>query len=193
MEIKVNGDDALAGAKIISAIGANRASQIKNTQLKMYISGINNNSNSNFSIYCNETNTCKIDCETQRACSMIYLYCHDNCYVKCDEEGGIDCPIYGNFSEWKTNNGNGGLGDGAIIGLIVAGVVLLICIVLVVLVKVVFPKQREHKSITGASSGTQGRQRGQTRSEKGASYGTLDGSVGSASDDHEHGAADKPG
>ena len=33
-------------------------------------------------MYCNETDTCNIDCLSQFACNTLNLYCEGNCYVR---------------------------------------------------------------------------------------------------------------
>ena len=56
-----------------------------------------------FDIYCNETDICKIDCQSTDACSLLLLHCGSTpsrCYVKCDQDNGINCPNGASFYEW---------------------------------------------------------------------------------------------
>ena len=55
-----------------------------------------------FDIYCSEGDICKIDCDSEQACTGLYLTCHGTCYVRCDEDNGIDCPIHWGGVVWET-------------------------------------------------------------------------------------------
>ena len=89
--IVANGLNALSNSEIIHK---------ESTKLHLLINGTNDEI---FYVYCNGTSNsqCKIDCQSSNACTMLYLICVGNCYVKCNEKGGISCPhIY--YSSWKT-------------------------------------------------------------------------------------------
>ena len=54
-------------------------------------------------IYCNETDTCVIECLSKAICSSVDLYCFGICYVDCDSDNNIACPtvVSGTvFCEW---------------------------------------------------------------------------------------------
>lgn len=53
-------------------------------------------------VYCNDSNICKIECLSNDACSNLRLYCIGQCFVDCDEDAGISCPlsVSGNYSIW---------------------------------------------------------------------------------------------
>ena len=57
-------------------------------------------------IYCNESDTCKIDCVDD--CGNIYLYCYGTCLISCDELYGRRCPeiMYGTFYPWIISQSN---------------------------------------------------------------------------------------
>ena len=65
------------------------------------ITGTNNNE---FNIYCNISNICKIECLSSDACSNLRLHCYEvgACFVDCDESNGINCPSYGVYGVWTT-------------------------------------------------------------------------------------------
>ena len=102
-KIYANGKDALSGSVIISETNFN-----DNGTLFIYINGTNDENI--FDIYCNETDTCKIDCQSEDACTKLALHCGPNllqsrCYVSCDHTGsgsGINCPFSGIYKEWIT-------------------------------------------------------------------------------------------
>ena len=66
---------------------------------------INGTQNYDIDIYCNETDICQIDCQSQDACRMIILHCesatnNEQCMVKCDGDD-ITCPFRGdNWVPW---------------------------------------------------------------------------------------------
>ena len=91
--IVANGLNALSNSEIIHK---------ESTRLHLFINGTNDEI---FYVYCNGTSNsqCKIDCQSSNACTMLYLICMGNCYVKCNEKDGISCPhIY--YSSWKTTS-----------------------------------------------------------------------------------------
>ena len=64
-----------------------------------------NNNSTGFDIYCNETDICKIDCQSKYSCTQANIHCGSSpsrCFVKCDEYGDINCPysIDGAFNDW---------------------------------------------------------------------------------------------
>ena len=63
-----------------------------------YINGTNNYS---YDIYCNSTDICKIACESSSACSKLQLHCFGSCFVLCDQDNGIDCPLSNNSHQWS--------------------------------------------------------------------------------------------
>ena len=93
--IEANGIDALEGARIISNIG--------NTNKSMIIR-INSTSSYSLDIYCNATDTCKIECQSSIACESINLYCFGICLTMCNNDTGIACPLvqYGVIESWDT-------------------------------------------------------------------------------------------
>ena len=50
------------------------------------------------------SNICKVDCLSSNACSNLHFHCFEvgTCFVDCDESNGIDCPSYGVYSLWTT-------------------------------------------------------------------------------------------
>ena len=67
----------------------------------LFSSGTNNN---NFNIYCHTGNICKIKCLSNDSCSNLRFHCFEvgTCFVDCDESSGINCPSYGVYSVWTT-------------------------------------------------------------------------------------------
>lgn len=60
-----------------------------------------------FYVYCNSSDTCKIDCQSNDACTFMYLYClgsFGKCYVDCDLDAGIGCPLGSGFFEWTVTD-----------------------------------------------------------------------------------------
>ena len=53
----------------------------------------------NYYIYCNGSDTCKIECK-QDGCESLCLYCYGTCLVYCDEDENIACPD----SSWGNDN-----------------------------------------------------------------------------------------
>ena len=90
--IRASGDNALSDSTIVT--------QTQGT-FKLYVNGTNS---SPLYVYCNETDICKIDCQSSNACTTMYLYCFGTCFVDCDESNGIDCPFSGFYSRWTTNS-----------------------------------------------------------------------------------------
>ena len=95
-EIVANGYNALSNSYIYSDIDGE-------LDFKIYINGTNDY---RFDIWCNETDTCKIDCQSTNACSRLYLHCYGECFVSCDDTQGIDCPLLteGSFMQWRTES-----------------------------------------------------------------------------------------
>ena len=91
-----NGDDALCGTIITSDSNFN-----DNGTLYVFVSGTN--SGTSFDIYCTVGDTCYIQCQSSGACSNLILHCNNNCYVDCDDENGIDCPLSGVYNDWITD------------------------------------------------------------------------------------------
>ena len=54
-----------------------------------------------FDLYCNESQ-CWIRCYSNNSCSNLYLHCFASCFVACDINKGIQCPmvVVGNYSDW---------------------------------------------------------------------------------------------
>lgn len=67
--IDANGNDVLSNTAILSQA---------NGIMIVYIS-----------IYCNETDICKIGCQSQNACTKLFLYCFGTCLVDCDTKRGM--------------------------------------------------------------------------------------------------------
>lgn len=80
------GDAALANTEIYSAFdmiyGVNNTG-IDNNDRTMIIRANGTDGNEWTRIYCNESDICKIDCQTQNACKYFYLFCEGDCYVSC--------------------------------------------------------------------------------------------------------------
>ena len=97
-KVQVNGNNALGGSIIISETNFNR-----NGTLLIFINGTNDDT---FDIYCNDTDICKIDCQSSDSCTHLNIHCGSSrpsrCFVKCDPFNGIHCP-YGVFNQWTTN------------------------------------------------------------------------------------------
>ena len=89
----MNGSSALNGAIITTAEDFKL--------IHMYINGTNSNS---YDVYCNSSDTCKIDCLSTDACTNMNLYCYGTCKVACDSRG-TNCPISasGGYVEWYTD------------------------------------------------------------------------------------------
>ena len=82
--LEARGEDALSRSVIISeSVGT----------LNVYISGTNDGL---FEFYCNDTDICKIYCQSPRACSNMVLHCPGSCVIECDEYESIDCPVWVN-------------------------------------------------------------------------------------------------
>ena len=94
--IEANGNNVLAASKIVSNLG-DFDEHIRTLTIR-----INGSHDEAFDVYCNETDTCNIDCQSKSACATLNLHCDGECNVHCDELGGIDCPIKGAFHIWKT-------------------------------------------------------------------------------------------
>ena len=103
--VRANGADALLGATIVSERNGS-----------VFHADINGSfSTGNYYIYCNETDTCKIEC-IEQGCEALCLYCYGTCLVYCDPDMGIDCPdprcsnsteytISNNMTTMSTTNG----------------------------------------------------------------------------------------
>ena len=77
-------------------------SQVENGNIFIaYINGTNDNL---YDIYCNSTDICKIACESSYACSTLRLHCFGLCFVSCDQDNGVDCPLSGVYTEWITSS-----------------------------------------------------------------------------------------
>ena len=123
----MNGEDALVGSHVFSSVtynfdrysdanchfttNKNCLSIADNSNNNEYSNGhelivrINGTSSDVFRIYCNITDVCRIDCQSQTACSLMYLYCFGQCFVKCGAINDVECPfaMYGNYSSWQNN------------------------------------------------------------------------------------------
>lgn len=98
--IYANGDDALSGATIFSETGILNNSEItssSNATFKLFLNGTSTNE---FTLYCNESDICQIECQSDEACTYLQLYCFGRCLVSCGVYG-INCPVlmYGNFTQ----------------------------------------------------------------------------------------------
>ena len=102
-KILMQGDNSAAGSTIISGN--------MNSTLIIRLNGTNDDLP--FDIYCNQTDICKIDCQSSDACSLLRLHCSvevfstsvvSNCFVNCDESLDFDCPLMFDensvYSEW---------------------------------------------------------------------------------------------
>ena len=105
-KIVAHGTNALNDSVIISEGG--NSTNNGTGYLHIYINGTNDNE---FDIYCNETDICKIDCQSSNSCTNLVLHCtnksidatsiNTNCFVNCDSDNGIDCPSLGSeFNKW---------------------------------------------------------------------------------------------
>ena len=94
--VLVNGENPLRGSTIVSENDSKRI-------LTVSINGTFSLSDTT-DIYCNETDTCRIDCQSKDACLYVNLFCFGRCLVSCDDNStDIICPtvIHGNYSfEW---------------------------------------------------------------------------------------------
>ena len=92
--VKVSGNNTLGNAKIISELASNN---VANTTLHVTILSSGNTDDIN--VYCNETDTCIVECETSDGCTMLRLYCYGTCSAICSDSSGIDCPVaaFGNY------------------------------------------------------------------------------------------------
>ena len=68
-----SGTDALANSIIVSQLGGGT--------LRVAIKGLNSYSHE---IYCNLTDLCKIDCQSQYGCQNVELVCFGTCFVDCN-------------------------------------------------------------------------------------------------------------
>ena len=102
--IYATGNNSLAGARIISTYSSTNA---KIETDKTLIVDINStNDMDSIYLYCNKSDTCKIDCKGAKSCTKLYLECQGSCYVNCDNSGGIDCPASGNYHTWTITTGS---------------------------------------------------------------------------------------
>ena len=93
--IIVNAINALDDSVIISEFEEGAADRT----LKVAINGSHSSA---VYLYCNDTDICKINCQSSGACGKLILSCNGTCYVNCDESNGIECPIVGVYSIWTT-------------------------------------------------------------------------------------------
>ena len=89
--IKANGNDSLSGSTIFSEGSAS------------LIMDVNGTNSEGYTLYCNNTDICKIRCHSRDACSLLFIYCFGTCYVDCDNVD-ILCPAYGAFDFWTTSD-----------------------------------------------------------------------------------------
>ena len=92
-EIKIDGYNSIVGGVIVSGN--------LNNEIIVYINGTIDSGT--YDIYCNETDICKIDCQSSQACSLLRLYCdNENCFVNCQEAPDFDCPLMigGYYNQW---------------------------------------------------------------------------------------------
>ena len=75
--IKGNGFNVLGGAVIYS-------SYVETLSIEL-----NGTNKDNIVCYCNETSICNIYCQSQSACSNMYLYCFGTCNVDCGNQTGM--------------------------------------------------------------------------------------------------------
>ena len=89
--------------KLIASGGTNilsSATIVSNQNGGETIIRINGSNDDIVSIYCNATDTCKIDCQSAQSCVKVYLYCFGDCFVNCDNDNGIICPFVGIYDIW---------------------------------------------------------------------------------------------
>ena len=80
------GNQAFTNATIVSGIDPNADDTTVRIEINGNIQGVCN-------IYCDQDNTCRVDCQTDDACTSLYLHCFGTCYLRCDKSGGINCPL----------------------------------------------------------------------------------------------------
>ena len=66
---------------------------------------VNGTNTGYYYLYCSDSSTCYIDCQSTYACSGLILDCKtNNCYVYCNEDNDIECPLYGDYSYYSGSN-----------------------------------------------------------------------------------------
>ena len=113
--IESTGENALYSMTIISEISDDKADgtlysysdngTLINVLNKTLTIRLNSDITVSSNIYCNQTDICQIDCQSDYSCSSLNLYCYGICNVKCNQvTDTIYCPnvIVGNFSYWGT-------------------------------------------------------------------------------------------
>ena len=90
--IKIVGDNSTNGATIITDVNGT------------FIARINGSNDAVYSIYCNASDVCKIDCQVSGSCDNLQPYCYGLCLIDCNVMNGIICPnvTTGNWSYWNT-------------------------------------------------------------------------------------------
>ena len=77
-------------------------SDLNGGTMKIFINGTN--TNNKIDITCNETDTCKIDCQSEQSCHKLCIIFNcvqpQNCQVKCNELNNIACPMC--YDKWTT-------------------------------------------------------------------------------------------
>ena len=76
--------------------------------LNIVISNLTSTTPMDIEIFCNETDTCRIDCQGENSCANVKMYCFGTCRAYCDLTGGLSqsiCPtmIIGNLTQTYTN------------------------------------------------------------------------------------------
>ena len=96
-KIVAMGKNVLRHAVIVSSISCNNndASSEESNEFSIEISGA---MDGNYYLYCNESDSCNIECLSSDACGNLKIYCEGSCTVSCDERDGISCP-QGNWNK----------------------------------------------------------------------------------------------
>ena len=94
--VVANGENALSNATIMTDAAES------NVTIVISINGTNENI---FTIFCNHSGICIIECQSSDACTNLILNCNASyatCFVDCDEAEGIDCPLSGVYNNLPT-------------------------------------------------------------------------------------------
>ena len=87
-----NGHNSLKNAMLISG---NRGKTVR-----IYLNG-SIDDDSMIYIYCNSTDTCKIDCQLNDICLKVNFECAGNCMLNCDDLKGNNCPLHVPYTLWN--------------------------------------------------------------------------------------------
>ena len=97
--VVIIGYDSASETSIISEVNGNFSVSISGNMTNYY------------DVYCNNTDTCYVDCQSTLACQYMRLHCKGTCYVHCNHtiNGNINkhivqCPYSGNYSLWSLDD-----------------------------------------------------------------------------------------